>query len=92
MTFSGGASIGWFNASWPLAKLSLSDGMLSLKILWTTYDLKTEELSRLESFKGWFSAGIRIVHSSRTLDPKVIFWMPTPEKVLVAAKDFGFST
>ena len=92
MTFLGGARIGMFNASWPFARLTLSEEMLLLKVLWVTYALKKEEVSRLEPFNGLFSSGVKIVHSTARLNPHAVFWSFDSGEVLTAARKLGFQT
>ena len=84
--------MGWFNATWPFATLSLSAESISLKVFSTMYAVKKEEVSRLEFFRGWLSSGIKIVHSGAGLPSHTVFWSFSPHEVLAAAKTLGFQT
>ncbi len=92
MIFRGGARIGLFNATWPFATLNVSDDALSLKVFSRQYSLKKEEVTRLEYFRGWFSVGVKIVHTGAVLDSYAVFWSLAPTKILAEAKRVGFRT
>jgi hypothetical protein len=90
MTFRGGARVGIFNATWPFAKLSMNGDSVRLKVFSKTYELKKNEVTRLEGFRGWFSSGVKIMHSSTGLDPHVVFWSSSSHDILAVARKLGF--
>lgn len=92
ISFRGGSRIGWVNASWPLAKLSVSTNCLSIS------GLQTVEFtpSQVVSFERYGSipllaSGIRINHNRSDCPEKVIFWcIGNREKVFSAIAESGF--
>lgn len=92
MSFRGGSRIGWVNASWPLAKLSLSADRLVIsglgKVEFTP--------SQVVSFERYGSipllaSGIRVNHNRSDCPEKVIFWcMGNREKVFSVIAQSGF--
>lgn len=92
MTFRGGARLSLLNATWPFATLQLDSDSLSLKVFSRHYVLKKEEVRRLEYFRGWFSVGVKIVHSSPKLDSHAVFWSFEPKRVLAEAARLGYAT
>jgi hypothetical protein len=75
-TFSqtGGARIGWLNASWPLAELSASNEALRLSCLNRNYDFPRRSIHRLRRYRGIFSVGLQIEHSVESIPELVVFW------------------
>jgi hypothetical protein len=59
---SGGARVGWFNATFPFAVLRLEDGALTLSVLGYRYVFQPGDVVRVEA-AGFFSSGLRIVHT-----------------------------
>ena len=78
----GGAWIGYrdtfwspgFHATWPFCRLSLSEEAISLRILWRKYHLRHEEIVEIQRFRGFFSVGVKFIHSVPTVPKKLIFW------------------
>ena len=92
MTFRGGARLGLLNASWPFAQLTLSTDSIFLKVFSKEYILRKDEVKSLEYFRGWFSVGVKIIHTTAALDSHAVFWSFKTSKVLNAASRLGFPT
>jgi hypothetical protein len=91
MIYRGGARISLFNATWPFATLRMTDEELSLKVFSKDYNLKKEEIRKSEIVHGWFSNGIKIIHSS-ACESHITFWSFSAKEVLAAAAHAGFPT
>jgi hypothetical protein len=76
MTFSqvGGARLGTFNATWPLAKLVASPEELKLWVLGIKLAFPKASITRLSEHHGYFSTGLRIEHSKPRTPQYIIFW------------------
>ncbi len=81
MAFSqtGGARIGKsialsVNATWPLAKLTVTETGLRLSVLGLTWSLPRGSIRSLRKYRGYFSTGLRIEHSIPRRPPFVVFW------------------
>jgi len=73
----GGASLGWMNATWPLARLSVTRDELRVKAalippcVFTSQDVvRIEPVGRIR----YPASGLRIVHTRKDLPAKVVFW------------------
>jgi hypothetical protein len=93
-TITGGARVGWMNASWPLAKLSVSPDKLTITIvLLGVYSFAPSEVFAIERYVmipvlGW---GVRIHHCKVDCPKRVIFWcLGNPRGVLQGIRDTGF--
>ncbi len=93
-TTTGGARVGWANATWPLAKLSATPDKLTISIrLLGTYSFAPDQVSAVERYVmipvlGW---GIRIHHCNPDCPKRVIFWcLGSPDAVLEGIRASGF--
>jgi len=93
-TITGGARVGWTNATWPLAKLSVSPDKLTISIgLLGSYSFAPDEVSSVERYAlipvlGW---GVRVYHCKADCPQRVIFWcLGSPDTVLQGIRDSGF--
>ena len=87
MTFSqfGGARLGTFNATWPLAKLVASPEELKLWVLGIKLAFPKASITRLSKHSGFISTGLRIEHSNPRAPQFIVFWtfdFPTLAKEL----------
>src|SRR5687767_2880235 len=94
-TTTGGARVGWANATWPLARLWVTPDSLTISVrLLGTYSFTPEQVSAVERYTlipvlGW---GIQIRHCKADYPQQVIFWcLGTPEILLRGIRDAGFS-
>jgi len=93
---TGGARVGWMNASFPLAKLVVELDRLALKVaLMGTYTFKRGEIISLEKtgflpYLGW---GMKITHNRNDYPKRIIFWtFSNPEKLIKRISRSGFMT
>jgi hypothetical protein len=71
---TGGARLGWFNASFPLATLSADRETLHLSCCGREYHFPRGTIRRLRRHRGLFSVGLRIEHTRDLLPEFVVFW------------------
>jgi hypothetical protein len=76
MTFSqfGGARLGTFNATWPLAKLVVNSDELRLWVLGIKLAFPKASITRLSEHRGYMSTGLRIEHSNPRAPQFIVFW------------------
>ncbi|HWY78358.1 MAG TPA: hypothetical protein VN281_22275, partial [Verrucomicrobiae bacterium] len=93
-TKSGGARIGWVNATWPLAQLSATSERLTIAVRFLgAYTFTPEQVSAVERYViipliGW---GIRVRHNAPDCPQRVIFWhWVDPEILLCGIREAGF--
>ena len=93
-TKSVGAQIGWINASWPLAQISVSSDRLTITArLLGTYAFTPGQVSAVERYVmipvlAW---GIRVRHHVPDYPQRIIFWsLGSPEAVLGGIRGSGF--
>jgi len=93
-TTTGGAHVGWINASWPFAKLSATPEKLTLSIsVLGTYTFAPERVSTIEKYVmiPVLASGVRIHHCSPDCPVRVIFWcLQDPDTVLQGIAASGF--
>ena len=91
---TGGARIGWVNASWPLARLSVTEKELSLKVsLFGIYKFTPEQVVRLEPHGSipLISSGIQVVHNKADSPQTLIFWcVGSRDRLLEEIRRSGF--
>ena len=94
VTSTGGAQIGWINATWPFARLTATAQNMSLSVLILgTYTFSPRDVASLRPY-GWlpiFARGVQVIHTNSTYPPKVVFWcFGSPAKLIQKIVDLGF--
>jgi len=93
-TTTGGARIGWTNASWPLAQLSATPERLTISVrLLGTYDFAPDQVAALERYMliPVVACGIRIRHCRADYQHRIMFWcLGNPDDVLRGILAAGF--
>lgn len=89
---TGGARVGWLNASYPLAKLTCDANKLSLSCLGAYQFTPVQVVSiTRERFIPVLAWGLRINHNRTDYPEKVVFWtMGNPQGVLDKISKVGF--
>jgi hypothetical protein len=87
---TGGARLGWFNATWPLAKLSATPERVSLSCLGRYYEFPKGSLVRLRKHAGIFSTGLRIEHREVSAPQRIVFWTFDFRRVTDGLKGLGY--
>jgi len=91
---TGGARIGWFNATFPFARLNTAVDHLTLKVLLAgTYTFAPNQVVSLERYGlvpyiGW---GVRINHTVSKYPVKIVFWCAgNPDNLIRKITGTGF--
>jgi hypothetical protein len=94
-TITGGAQIGWVNASWPLARLSATSDQLAIKArVLGNYSFTPEQVSAVERYASipFLAWGVRIRHLVPDYPRRIIFWcLREPNGVLQGIRAAGFA-
>jgi len=89
----GGARIGWFAATWPFAKLSVSSAHLRLSGILGTHEFVPRDVVSLQYHRSMipFFQGIQIVHIRSDYPSTIGFGCcGRPEKLRGGIRDCGF--
>jgi hypothetical protein len=93
---TGGANVGWVNATWPLARLKSSSSKLELSVLLLgKYEFTPDQVVFIDQHSiipvlGW---GVRIHHSRTDYPKRIIFWsLDSPSHVLKGISQSGFNS
>jgi hypothetical protein len=93
-TVTGGAQLGWINASWPFGKLSVSSGLVTISSPFSrAYVFEPEQVMALEPC-GWIpilQRGVRIVHANPRYPSRIVFvGFQSPERLIERMHQVGF--
>jgi len=91
---TGGAQLGWINATWPLANLSVSAEKIELRVGASgKYIFRPESVVDISRYTfipvlGW---GIRIRHCVAAYPDDIVFWcLGNPDKLMERIRETGF--
>jgi len=94
LSITGGARIGWINATWPLAKLTVQKNKINLNAtLIGKYSFTQEQIISIKKYTaipiiGW---GVQIIHNISEYPKKIIFWsFSNPESIVTKIREIGF--
>jgi hypothetical protein len=91
---TGGARVGWINASWPFAALTVLSSKVTLNsTLLGKYEFRPEDIISFEEVGTlpFIGRGIRIHHNKTEYPKKMIFWTTkNPEKLINEIRMLGF--
>lgn len=91
---TGGARVGWLNASWPLVKLEVEQEKLTIiGTLIGELVFKPTDIISIEPYLSFpfFGQGIKINHNVTKYENKIIFWTySNPEKLINEIIQIGF--
>jgi len=94
VTSMGGARIGWMNATWPFARLTVNAQTMSLAVLILgTYTFSPKDVASLKPYGSLpvLGRGIQVIHTNPTYPPKIIFWcFGSPERLIQRIVELGF--
>jgi hypothetical protein len=88
--YQGGARIGWFNASYPLASLTATRDMIRISCFGSEYSFFKDTINGLTGYRGLFSVGLRIAHTMPIYPPLVVFWTDEFERLKANLEDLGY--
>ena len=93
-SITGGARVGWINATWPLAKLTIQSNRLDLNAaLVGKYSFTKEQVISINKYTTIpiLSWGIQIVHNVSEYPKKIIFWsFSSPASIIKKIESAGF--
>lgn len=94
LKLTGGARIGWANATWPFATLSVTNDRLDLDVsLIGNYSFTPDQIISIEPYSNLplIGRGIKINHSIPNYKEKIIFWsFRNPEEIIKEIRKTGF--
>ena len=88
----GGARIGIWNVSWPLASLTVRKDSIQLYVvLFGSMTLKQGDVISIQTCSGFLNSGIRINHRVSGHNKNIIFWcFGNPHTLIKRIEDTGF--
>jgi len=91
---TGGARIGWVNASWPLARLSASSQKIVISsFLIGSYSFSPDQVAAIEPYGSIpiLGRGIQVIHTVSNYPQKIVFWcIGSPDKLIAQIRNLGF--
>jgi hypothetical protein len=92
--YRGGAQVGWWNATWPLASLTCTPGTLNLYVFpFSNYRFGPEQVIAIEEHIEIpvIGSGIRIYHNVPAYSRKIVFWwFGNPQSIISSICESGF--
>jgi hypothetical protein len=91
---TGGMRVGWLHATWPFARLTVSETGLRLSGLMSgSYSFAPGEVVSLDRIGiPFLSSAIQIVHNRADYPSKIIFWgIGSTEDLLARIRETGFT-
>jgi len=70
----GGARIGFFNATWPFARLSADGDAIALRLLFIKFTFPRDKIRRLSRYRAFMSTGLQIEHAVGRCPKFMLFW------------------
>ena len=93
---TGGARIGWVNATWPFAKLTVTDQTLKLNVSFIgKYEFHKGDIIRITKYGliPILASGIKIEHNIVSYPKSIIFWtLSSPKKLIASIEQTGILT
>ena len=90
LSMTGGARLGLFNATWPLARLTADRKTLKLSVLGKALVFQRENVLELIAMKGFISHGLQIRHSEDGYPSRIIFWTFNPTVLKAGLESLGW--
>lgn len=90
LPMTGGARLGLFNATWPLAQLAAGAKTLRLSVLGKTLVFPRESVLELIAMKGFITHGLEIRHTQDSYPSRIIFWTFNPSTLKAGLEQLGW--
>jgi hypothetical protein len=90
VSMMGGARLGLFNATWPLARLTADRTTLKLSVLGKALVFSRESVLELIAIKGLISHGLQIRHTDDSYPSRIIFWTFSPSALKSGLESIGW--
>ena len=94
LSITGGARIGWLNATWPMAKLIVQPSRIDLIVKSIgNYSFAKDQVISLNKYTVFpvIGRGIKIEHIIPEYPKKIIFWtLDNPESIILQIQETGF--
>lgn len=90
LSMTGGARLGPFNATWPLARLAADPKTLKLSVLGKALVFPRESVLELIAMKGFITHGLEIRHTQSSYPNRIIFWTFNPTALKAGLERLGW--
>jgi len=91
LSFTGGARVGWFNATWPFARLTADTRILRLSVLGMAFVFTPDSALELAMVRGFFTPGLQIRHGQSAYAKRIIFWWFNPAVLKAGLEGLGWT-
>jgi hypothetical protein len=92
---TGGARVGWINASWPFGRMNVTSSKIIINAtLLGKYEFRPEDVTSIETVGSLplIGRGIRVHHNIADYPDKIIFWTTkNPDNLIDDIRRLGFS-